>query len=106
MALTVEIGNVQVKDAGSEYKGEMHNVSATLTLKDGEITVFGPQTFSELHKRTVKVGDELAPQEVSATMDRIRVKMTAVKAIVETELALKAIAEEEVATMTSRLQGG
>lgn len=96
MALTIEITNVDVSDSGEQFKGAMHNVSATLVLKEGETTVL-EQSFSEKHKSNYEITD---------TMEKIRLKMDAAKKRYEAEQIIKADAEKEVATMTSKLEVG
>jgi len=96
MAITVEITNVMASDSGEQYKGKMHNVSATLILKDGETTVF-EQSFSSKHKDVNDIKD---------TMEKIRIQMDAAKKKYEGEVLLKTDAEKEVVTMTSKLEVG
>lgn len=93
MALTEEITDFTVKDSGKQFDGKMHSVSAKLILKEGE-TVIHEQTFSEKHKDIYTIAE---------TMDKIAIKMAAMKKKIEIERALKIEAEAEKTKMLDKI---
>jgi len=93
MPLTVEITDVKVKSAGENFKGQMHTLSAKMTLKDGE-TIVLERAFTERHKSIYSIAE---------TMKKMRLKMDAVKKTFETEELLKKDAEKEVPAMITKL---
>lgn len=92
--MLTEITDISASESGKQFKGKMHNVSAKLILKDGEVIIL-EQTFSEKHKNIHNIKD---------TMEKIRVKMDAVIKKLAAELALKTEAEKEIPTMISNLE--
>ncbi|MCK5615095.1 hypothetical protein KAR91_75225 [Candidatus Pacearchaeota archaeon] len=93
MALTEEIIDFVVKDNGEQFAGLMHSISAKLILKEGE-TVVHEQVFTEKHKHIYII---------SETMEKMAVKMAAVKKRIETEGNLKIEAEAEKTKMLDKI---
>ena len=93
--MLTEITDITVSDSGKRFKGKMHGVSAKMTLKNDLGEIILEQSFSEKHKDIYVI---------PATMDKICVKMGIAKKRIETELALKTEAEQEIPTMISNLE--
>jgi len=93
MTLTVLIEEVDVKNAGENFKGMKHIISAKLILKEG-LDIVLERSFSEGHKSI---------HDIKATMEKIRLKMAEVKKIYEAEKTLKVEAEKEVSGMKNKL---
>lgn len=95
MALTVEITDVTVKNGGDTFQGKMHNVSAKLTLKEGEVIIY-EKVFSEKHKDIYSIKD---------TMNKISIKMKEAKGKIEAEIVIKVEADKELPTMLNDVKG-
>ena len=91
--LTQEITNIIVKESGEQFKGLMHSVQAKLTLKE-DMDIVHEETFQENHKHIYNIAD---------TMEKIRIKMSAVKKKIEVERTLKTEAEREIPSMIEKL---
>lgn len=93
MTLIPEIIDIKIKDSGEQFKNKMYDASAKLILKEGEVIVY-EQVFSEKHRDIYSITD---------TMEKIRIKMSKAKAIIESECALKIEAEKEVQGMLGKI---
>ena len=93
MALTEEITDFEVRDSGEQFDGKMHSVQAKLILKEGEAVIY-EQVFSEKHKHI---------HTIASTMEKIAIKMAAVKKKIEIERALKTEAEAEESKMLDKI---
>lgn len=94
MALTSEIFDIIVKNSGDKFQDKMHSVSVKLVLKDGAVVIH-EQSFVEKHKDIYNIAD---------TMEKIRINMSATKKRIESELALKTVAEAEVPGMLTKIK--
>ena len=93
MALIAEITDIIIRESGEKFKGQMHNISAKLILKEGA-TVIHEQTFSEKHKNIYNIAD---------TMEKIRIAMSATKKKIEVESTIKTEAELEIPGMLTKI---